>query len=95
MMRGHPGQRFRRPPKVTPSDGPSAIITQADHEAADRFFESTGLTDGMAWIEIISGAEDVYFVLNVGPEWRGSVPDLPEHFEGRRVFSEPGRIELA
>lgn len=95
MMRGHQGQRFRRPPKVIPSDGPAAVITQADHEAADRFFESTGLADGMAWIEIISGAEDVYFVLNVGPAWRGPVPDLPERFEGRRVFSEPGRIELA
>lgn len=94
MTRGYPGQRFRRPPKVIPGNRRGVAITHEDHKAADRFYESTGIADGLAWIEIMSSPDGVYFVLNVGPEWRSPIPDLPERFEGRRVFSEPGRIEL-
>ena len=97
MMRGYPGQRFRRPPKPKMEQGRrySAEDHAAIDAAADRFFESTGLPDGKAWIEIHFGPDEPYIVLNIGPEWRDPVPALPERFEGYAIYSEPGRVEFA
>lgn len=97
MMRGNPGQRFRRPPppKLVNGRRYTAEEIAAAHEAADRFFESTGLPDGKAWIEIIYGPDEFYFILNIGREWKAPIPEIPEHFERYAIYSEPGRVEFA
>ena len=97
MMRGYPGQRFRRPPPPKLGSGHryTAEEMAAADAAADQFFESVGIPDGQAWIEFIFGPKQPYFVLNIGPEWKRPVPELPEHFEEYAIYSEPGRIEFA
>jgi hypothetical protein len=92
MVRGHKGQRFRRPPRFQ-WEG-CREITADDLAAGERFFASTGLPSHQCWYEVLPGRGGAYFVLQIGPDWRDPVPPIPPSFEGRPVFSEPGRVEL-
>ena len=97
MLRGHLGQRFRKPPKPNMIPGRSYTVDEISEiqTVASRFFETTGIPDGKAWIEIAYGADEPYFVLNIGRDWRGPIPELAERFEGYPLYSEPGRVVFA
>lgn len=86
---------FRRPPRID-FDLPGGVLDPNDEHAANRLRDTIELGPNEAYIVIYSANREVWFVLHVTPDYKGPVPELPETFEGRRVFSEPvGHMILA
>lgn len=78
-------------------DKPGAIEHPDDREHADRLMDIVNLPRHIVSIwYAASNCARLDFVLLFDDEWRGDIPEVPEVFEGHRVFlARQGRIVAA
>lgn len=97
MSRQRPNRRgFRKPPELNLDDRTPNTRGRLDAAALDRLRALVPLASNEAYfLEIFGNDGETWYVLQVTPDYKGLMPELPETFEGFKVFSEPvGHIIL-
>lgn len=98
MSRPRPNRRgFRKPPKIDYDDNTPHLMSGLDDNAIKRLRDLVPLAPNEAYFITLFGNDgETWYVLQVTPDHKGPIPELPETFEGYRVFSQPvGHLILA